>query len=170
MRQPNVDELREHLAYEVHYLVLATHRFPQIEGREAAIYQDSVFLHSRNLLEFTKPRKPRFGLWIKDVGGAEPTAEQVYGEWVDFINANASHLGKDRFEGIQRPHTQVDPLARYALGRILRCLPQATSDIRILVISTLATLGLEYLDTGDESTLSRIADALDHPLPTLKQP
>ena len=61
--------LREHLAYEIHYLVLAACRFPDIDTNEAAFYQDSALLHARNLLEFTKPVLPRFGLWIKEVGG-----------------------------------------------------------------------------------------------------
>ena len=66
---PDPDELRKHLAYEVHYLVLAAVRFTEISGRDGTLYQDSALLHARNLLEFTKPgQRPRYGWWIKDVG------------------------------------------------------------------------------------------------------
>src|SRR4051812_14335059 len=101
MAQPTADELREHLAYEVHYLVLAARRFPRIEGVDAAFYQDSALLHSRNLLEFTKPLdRPGNGWWIADVGGDTPTAEATHRAWVKFINANVSHLGQRRTQGV----------------------------------------------------------------------
>ena len=75
MANPTADQLREHLAYEVHYLVLAAVRFTEVTGTEKAVYQDSSLLHARNLLEFTNPgqRASRHGWWIGDVGGHSPS-------------------------------------------------------------------------------------------------
>ena len=70
MRTSSPDALRENLAYEIHYLVLAAVRFPRVRGREASIYQDSALLHARTLLEFTQAKRPP-GWWISEVGGGD---------------------------------------------------------------------------------------------------
>lgn len=170
MAGPTAGVLREHLAYEIHYLLLAASQFPEIGGRDATIYQDSALLHGRNLLELTKPpRRPGNGWWIPDVGGETPTPDATHKGWVKFINANVSHLGERRGQGIQWPsgdvHGRLIELAQYALERIKSLLPQGSNDERIVVMNALADLGLSYLDDRAESTLSQIADALDNRLP-----
>ena len=55
MPTPTPDQLREHLAYEVHYLALAAVGYVHINGVEGGVYQDSSLLHARNLLDFTNP-------------------------------------------------------------------------------------------------------------------
>lgn len=164
--------MRKHLAYEVHYLVLSACRFPEIDGREAGIYQESALLHARNLLEFTKPAtRPTHSdtWWIPDVGGHTPTAEDSHREWIEFINAKVSHLGNRRETDIDWPdpevHTRLIDLAGYGLKRIKRLLPKGINDMRVKVVWALADLGLSYLDTREQSTLAQIADALDNPLP-----
>jgi hypothetical protein len=74
-----VDEtaLQNHLAYEVHWLVHAAVRFRRVHGRDRVAFQDSAFLHARNLLEFTGPGRPKHGWWIHDMGGAVPPGEAV---------------------------------------------------------------------------------------------
>jgi hypothetical protein len=88
---------------------------------------------------------------------------------VKFINANVSHLGERRAQGIQWPsgdvHGRLIELAQYALERIKSLLPQGSNDERVAVMNALADLGLSYLDDRAESTVSQIADALDNPLP-----
>jgi hypothetical protein len=166
-RTVDVDLLREHLAYEVHYLVLAARRFPEMAGREAAIYQDSAVLHSRNLLEFTNPmQRVKHSIWIGDVGGNKPQMETLYRDWMDFINARVTHLGPDRMRGGNEwPDTDVQQLAKYALKRIKDSLPQGNNEMHVTVINELAELGLAYLDSHDESKLDQIADALNNPMP-----
>jgi hypothetical protein len=106
-------------------------------------------------------------VWITDVvGGDAPTADTRHKDWVNFINANASHLGKDRMRGgYEWPDKDVQQLAKYALERIQDSLPQGNKDMNAAVINELADLGLAYLDSGNESKLDQIADALNNPLP-----
>ena len=54
MPDVDADELREHLAYEVHYLVLAAVRFAEIDGVHKGVYQDSALVHARNLFRVHK--------------------------------------------------------------------------------------------------------------------
>ena len=73
MANPTADELREHVACEVHYLVLAAVRFTEVTGTEKAVYQDSSLLHALTLSEFTNPgQKTNYTWWIGDVGGQKP--------------------------------------------------------------------------------------------------
>lgn len=165
----DVDVLRKHLAYEVHYLLLAACRFPQIDGREAAVYQDSALLHARNLLEFTKPTQPSNGLWIAELGGNTPTSDSRHRVWLKFINARVTHMGPDRLTDRPWPDEDVagrlNELAKYALTRIANSLPQTDTAMRVAVMRELANLGLEYLAARDESKLDQIADALNGRLP-----
>jgi hypothetical protein len=173
----DVDLLREHLAYEVHYMILAARRFPEIKCREAAFYQDSALLHSRNLLDFTDAQRHSYTLWIGDVGGRRPREEGLYRDWKDFINAQVTHLGPDRLTGHPWPDKDVAgrliELARYALTRIEYSLshgravkpPIRGAEMHVAVMKELAELGLAYLATHDERKLDQIADALDNPLP-----
>ncbi len=172
MARPAVDDenvLREHLAYEIHYLLLAACRFPTIQGNEAAVYQDSALLHARNLLEFTKPVMPTFGVWISEVGGTRPQQDDLYWPWVNFINARVTHFGPDRLLDVDWPDDDVlgrlANLARLALERIESALPQGSSDMRVAVMGELARLGLAYFDSRDKAVLDRIGYAIDHPLP-----
>jgi hypothetical protein len=156
--------LRQHLAYEVHYLVLAARRFPAIDGRESGIYQDSAYLHARNLLEFTQPPRRPDAWWIPDAGGNTPTANPEHKAWANFINAKVSHLGGRRPQGMRQPGTLHD-LATFSLQRIKSLLPQASNDDRIAIMRELADLGLAYLTSHDESKLDQISDAIDNPMP-----
>ena len=89
-------QLREHLAYEVHYLVLSAVRFTGITTAEKTVYQDSSLLHARNLLEFTNPgQRTNNGWWIGNVGGLKPPDnDTTHTAWRKFINAKVSHLGE----------------------------------------------------------------------------
>src|SRR5712691_7134914 len=117
MRPPSTDELREHLAYEIHYLVLATVRFPEVRGREATIYQDGALMHARNLLEFTQPKRRKGTWWIVDVGGSTPPKNPTYTGWTDFINTGATHLGPRRLKGsnwpVDKNDARLTELARF---------------------------------------------------------
>jgi hypothetical protein len=166
MRNPSADELRKHLAYEVHYLVLASARFADVTGVEAAVYQDSSLLHARNILEFTKPAPPPGnGWWIVDAGGQTPQADARHRDWVRFINSNVSHLGERRLEDLQWPvpkdEKRLINIAIFVLQR-LNSLAQG-SDPRAVVIQRLAQFGLTYLDDPSEANLANLARALDAP-------
>lgn len=161
------DELRKHLAYEVHYLVLAAVGFPEVTGVHQGVYQDSALIHARNLLEFTNPRKsPRFGWWIADVGGQCPPADVEHEKWQRFINANVSHLGAERTQSREWPIPKDDQrlitLAQYVLRRV-RTHSQGSTDCAA-VMQSLAQFGLDYLDDPSESNLAKIANAIDQPL------
>ncbi|VBA47925.1 fructosamine kinase family protein [Mycobacterium attenuatum] len=165
---PDANELRKHLAYEVHYLVLAAVRFTEVSGRDGAFYQDSALIHARNLLEFTKPAPaPRFGWWIANVGGRTPQAESTHDDWVEFINSNVSHLGERRLQDLQWPIPKDDQrlinIARYLLQR-LNSLANNSSDPCAVVMEKLAQLGLTYLTDPNENNLAKIAQAIDAPL------
>jgi len=167
---PTDDQLRQHLAYEVHYLVLAAHRFTQINCRDGAFYQDSSFIHGRNLLEFTNPaqRANRYAWWIGDVGGQKPPrSDPSHDDWREFINANATHLGPARLEANPWPVTKdkqrLLELARYLLQRV-ETFSQG-SDPCAVVMQKLSHFGLTYLDDPTEDNLGKIAHAIDNPLP-----
>jgi len=168
MTSPTADQLREHLAYEIHYLVLAAIRFPTIGGREATIYQDSALMHARNLLEFTQPTKPKGGAWwIVEVGGSTPPKETAYKEWTDFINTGAAHLGQRRVKGsnwpVDKNNDRLARLSHYALQRICDLLPTKANDDRVEIVLVLTRLGLDYLDSPSEKTLAAIARLIDEP-------
>jgi hypothetical protein len=167
MQNPTPDQLRKHLAYEVHYLVLAAARFRQIDGRDVAFYQDSALMHARNLLEFTKPGpKPANGWWVVSVGGQMPQANTTHSDWVEFINSNVSHLGERRLRDLQWPvpkdEERLTHIAKFVLER-LKSVSQG-SDPRAVVIHTLSQRGLRYLDDPTEENLAKIARAIDGPL------
>jgi hypothetical protein len=169
MRTPTADELREHLAYEVHYLVLAAVRFAEVTGAEKAVYQDSSLLHGRNLLEFTHPgQKTSHTWWIGDVGGLKPPRlDPCHDDWRKFINANASHLGRTRLEARQWPvakdEQRLIAMAKYLLQRV-ETYSQNSSDPRAAIMERLSQFGLEYLDDPSDDKLARIARAIDAPL------
>jgi hypothetical protein len=161
------DDLRKHLAYEVHYLVLAAVRFTQVDGRDGAFYQDSALIHARNLLEFTKPApSPNNGWWIADAGGQTPQVDTSHRDWVKFINSNVSHLGERRLNDLQWPipkdEQRLINIAKFVLER-LKSLSQG-SDPRAVVMQKLSQLGLEYLDDPSEENLAKIAQAINAPL------
>ena len=120
-------------------------------------------------MEFTKPLRPSNALWITEVGGNTPTPDTRHRDWVKFINARVTHLGPDRLRDRPWPDEDVAgrliDLAKYALDRIKSSLPQSGNDIHVAVMDALANLGLAYLDTRDERTLSQIADAINNRLP-----
>lgn len=162
----SANDLREHLAYEVHYLVLTAVQFAKTE--EAA-YQDSSLLHARNLLEFTNPGKAsRFTWWIGDVGGQKPPGDDTtHAAWNDFINSNASHLGKSRLKARQWPvpkdRQRLIVLSEYLLQRVHQFSRNGGNE-RALIMETLSQLGLRYLDDPSAANLAKIARAIDAPL------
>jgi hypothetical protein len=168
MANPTADALREHLAYEVHYLVLAAVRFTEVAGAEKAVYQDSSLLHARNLLEFTNPgQRTTYTWWIGDVGGLKPRNDTSHDEWRDFINANASHLGRSRLEArrwpVPKDEQRLIGLAKYLLQRV-NTFSHNGSDPCASIMEGLSQLGLEYLDDPSQENLAKIARAIDAPL------
>ena len=169
MPDVDADELREHLAYEVHYLVLAAVRFAEIDGVHKGVYQDSALVHARNLLEFTNPGQPTsYSWWIGSVGGLRPPgADSEHEQWRKFINANLSHVGPSRTESRSWPIPKDDQrlitLAQYLLQRI-STFSQNDSDPRATIMERLAELGLAYLDDPTLQDLGPIAQAIDQPL------
>ena len=172
MANPTAHELREHVAYEVHYLVLAAVRFTEVTGTEKAVYQDSSLLHALTLVEFTNPgQKTNYTWWIGDVGGQKPPREDAsHADWREFINANASHLGRTRLEGRQWPvpkdEQRLIVLAKYLLQRVNK-FSQDSNDPRAVVMERLSQLGLTYLDDPSGDNLAKIARAINAPLRAL---
>src|SRR5437016_14676860 len=90
-------DLEIHLAYEVDWLVYSARRFATARSKEAVAFQDSVFVHARNLLEFTKASKPAHGWWIADHGpGPRPRASARHPDLTRFPTANVTHPGPTR--------------------------------------------------------------------------
>jgi hypothetical protein len=162
MARPTADELREHLAYEVHLLVWAAIRFRTTKSKDKMIFQDSALMHARNLLEFTKPTKPRFGWWIVDVGGPEPQDTDDYRAWNDFINANVTHLGDGRLRSVPWPVAKDEErlvnLSTFALKRIRDGLDPTSADPHIAVLLEVARLGLDYLNDPSSPNIGALAD------------
>lgn len=162
MSPPMPEELQEHLAYEVHYLVWASVRFRDVRGKDKAIFQDSALMHARNLLEFSKPTKPRFGWWIVDVGGPTPQATDDYKAWNDFINANVTHLGDGRLRSVSWPVPKDDErlvvLSRFALDRIRDGLAPTSTDPLVAVLLEVTRLGLDYLDSPTQEHIKALAN------------
>jgi len=167
MRTPSADALREHLAYEIHYLVLAAVRFSQIRGREASIYQDSALLHARTLLEFAQAKRPP-GWWIPDLGGDNPQQDVLLDAWLQFINTYASHLGQRRLSGSRWPvpenERRLITLSEFALNRIRDLLPSGSTKPHVVVMQHLTEVGLRYLSSPQETTLAEIAQLIDNPI------
>ena len=168
MANPTADELREHVAYEVHYLVLAAVRFTEVTGTEKAVYQDSSLLHALTLSDFTNPgHKTNCTWWIGDVGGQKPPREDAsHADWREFINANASHLGRTRLEGRQWPvpkdEQRLIVLAKYLLQRVNK-FSQDSNDPRAVVMERLSQLGLTYLDDPSGTISRRLHGQPMHP-------
>jgi hypothetical protein len=148
--------LEIHLAYEVDWLVYAAKRFSLASGKDAVTFQDSVFVHARNLLEFTKPTKPSFAWWIADhgQGGNKPTGGAKYTGLTDYLNANVTHLGTNREAAVKWPLQKKGPgshiaLARICLDRVDAYAPPDT-DKYGEVMRRIVQLGRAYLD-GDEA-------------------
>jgi len=162
---PSPAELRRHLAYEVHYLVHAAVRFQSAKGTDKVHFQDSALMHARNLLEFTKPNRPRWGWWITDVGGPQPRGSKTYERWNDLINAKVTHLGPGRLARppwpVRHDDERLAALSRYSLKRILRRLPRGNSDGRVIAMRDVGRLGLDYLNRPMPSALTAIAELID---------
>ena len=169
MPTPTPDQLREHLAYEVHYLALAAVGYVHINGVEGGVYQDSSLLHARNLLDFTNPgQRTSHTWWIGDVGGQKPPrSDRTHDDWREFINANATHFGPGRLEARQSPFPDdkqryID-LARYLLKRIAT-FSENSGNLSASIMQTLAQYGLAYLDDPSADNLRKLARAIDGPL------
>lgn len=149
-------DLEIHLAYEVDWLVYAAKRFSFATSKDAVSFQDSVFVHARNLLEFTKPTKPSFGWWIADhgTGGKKPEKGTKYSELTDFLNANVAHLGANREVAVRWPLREKSPTRHIALARIcldrVRAYAPPDSDTYGKVMHRIVDLGRAYLD-GEEA-------------------
>jgi hypothetical protein len=156
------DQLQDHLAYEVHYLVWSAVGFRNARGKDKVAFQDSALMHARNLLEFTKPKRPRFGWWIVDVGAPTPKSTDEYDQWNEFINSKVTHLGDGRLRDTSWPvpkdGTEVEAAARYALARVCDGLPEATGDPRMSALLEVSQLGVAYLDNPATATIDALAD------------
>lgn len=153
--------LEIHLAFEVDWLVYAAVSFRDIRNKDAVIFQNSVFLNARNLLEFTKPYQPRNGWWICQFAGATPTTSTEFENWNEFINANVTHLGERRLATLpwpiqERAERRLIILAHFCLDRIASFAPDVANP-NGEVMGRVVTLGRTYLDEGDNGAL----DALD---------
>jgi hypothetical protein len=160
---PSANEMREHLAYEVHLLVWAAMRFRTAKSKDKMVFQDGVLLHARNLLEFTKPeQRPRRGWWIVDVGAPMPQKTKDYDAWNAFINANATHLGDLRLQSVPWPvakdEERLVELSRFALARVRAGLPASTADPLISVLLEVTQRGLDYLDDPTAARIKQLAD------------
>lgn len=164
-------ELQKHLAYEVDWLVFAARRFRETGGKDAVLVQDSAFVHARNLLEFTKPpdpdprkkdKGPSNGWWIsREFHGDEPTDTDPseFKPWWKFINANVTHLSKNRSRDVPCPapwdKERLVVMARFALDRIETFAPDASGEYGE-VIRRIVRDGKLYLATGNIAPLRRL--------------
>lgn len=100
MHQPDEKELLNHLAFEVHWLVRAAIRFRTATGPDRVAFQDSAFLHARNLLELAAPKRAKFGWWIGDVGGAPPPADSKFQGWKKLFKGDPFRRGAASGSGL----------------------------------------------------------------------
>jgi hypothetical protein len=156
---PDANELRNHFAFEVHYLVHSAIRFRSAEGKDRVAFQDSALLHARNVLEFTGPKRGQ-GWWIADLGGTVPPNGSTYQAWKRLINSKVTHLGDGR---LNRPPWPVAEdaercvaMSRYFLNRVVNA-SQSATDQRMKTALRIATLGLEYLDNPAPARLEALA-------------
>lgn len=163
--QTYVREHERHLAFEVHWLTYAAERFSKVSGRDKVVFQDSCFLHARNLLEFTGWGRPAHGWWAPDFGGSAPEPDEYGKQWLDLINSKATHLGQGRVKAKQPPWPVPEDdlrcveLARYLLRR-LRSAAFGT-ELTILSARRIAELGLEHLAKPTRASLRALADLVD---------
>lgn len=163
--RPTPDELREHLAYEVHYLIHAAVRFEEATGKDKAAFQDSALIHARNLLDFTHPQGPRNGSWWIGHMGGSPNLDPEHGDWSRLINTNAAHLGPERLRPPSWPGGKTSDrlcrMAQFALKRVLDALPGTVPDSRALIAREIATSGLRYLQHRSPTDLGHLANMVE---------
>lgn len=160
--KPRPAELAKHLAFEVHWLVYAAHRFGGTRGRDRVVLQDSALLHARNLLEFTGPGRPRHAWWVADLGGSAPPTDRETQRWLDLINSKVSHLGQGRTKAKQPPWPAPEDddrcaaMARFALLRVIVA-ARGSRDRRMIACRRIARLGLAHLEDPRGNALSQLA-------------
>lgn len=129
------------------------------------MFQDSVLMHARNLLEFTRPIKPRWGWWIVNMGAPTPVRTSSYDRWVDFINAKVTHLGEGRLRRPPWPVPEDDErlvtLSKFVLKRIQHRLPTGRKHVHAAAMRRVAQLGLDYLHKPTPSTISALAGLVE---------
>lgn len=161
---PDANALQNHLAFEVHWLVYAAVRFRDTEGRDQVVFQDSAFLHARNILELTGPGSSNHGWRIHDLGGATQRADATWNNWSDLINSKVTHLGDGRLKNPTWPVTENKlrciEMSRYFLERLSKAAAEK-KDQRMKVAEEIAKLGLRYLDCPDPATLEQLAKLVD---------
>lgn len=158
---PDAQSLQNHLAYEVHWLVHSAVRFRDVRGKDRVAFQDSAFLHARNLLEFTGPGRPSHGWSIGDLGGTAQLTDAAWRGWSDLINSKVTHLGEGRLKAPPWPVREDDvrciEMSRYFLQR-LGTAANGSADPRMKIAGGIAELGLTYLERPTQTTLRPLAD------------
>jgi hypothetical protein len=160
--KPQPAELAQHLAFEIHWLVYAAHRFRITRGRDRVALQDSALLHARNLLEFAGPGRPRHAWWVADLGGTAPPTDGGTQRWLDLINSKVAHLGQGRTKAKQPPwpvpedDERCAELARFVLHRVVVA-ARGSRDRRMIACRRIARLGLSHLEDPGGDALAQLA-------------
>lgn len=158
-------DIDHHFRYEVQLLCEAASHFGSAKHFEKIAMQDCALMHGRNLLEFTNPEKrPTSGWWIHDLGTEVPGDCPDYRSWVNFINANVSHMASERRLSLSPPggkdeDVYLKRLANFCLDRITS-LPIERSNAALKLTRAIAQHGINYLRTPDTSRHAKLVKHL----------